>query len=91
LVKQFVADYNIKRVVISLYNAKANGIIERDHKFIVDILAKMIKEGISKWIRNLHAVFWANKIIIRKSIGYISFCLNIGMEAILLIEFDILI
>jgi hypothetical protein len=57
LIVQFVTDYDIKRVVISPYNAKANGMIERDHKPIINVLAKMIKGGIGKWVRNLHAIF----------------------------------
>jgi hypothetical protein len=56
LVMQFVTDYDIKRVVISPYNAKANGMIERDHKSVINALAKMIKGGIDKWVRNLHAI-----------------------------------
>ena len=56
LVKQFVADYSIKRVIISPYNAKVNGIIERGHKFIINALAKMTKGDVNKWIRNLHAI-----------------------------------
>jgi hypothetical protein len=56
LVVQFVTDYNIKRVVISPYNVKANGMIKRDHKPVINALAKMIKGGINKWIRNLHVV-----------------------------------
>jgi hypothetical protein len=45
---QFVTDYGIKRVVISPYNVKANGIIERGHKPIINALAKIIKGGIGK-------------------------------------------
>jgi hypothetical protein len=56
LVVQFVTDYSIKRVVISPYNAKANGMIERGYKSIINVLAKMTKGGIDKWIRNLHVV-----------------------------------
>jgi hypothetical protein len=86
---QFVTDYSIKRVIISPYNAKANGMIKRDYKSIINALAKMTKGGISKWVRNLHAILWADRIIIRKSTGYILFYLNIDMEAILLIKFNI--
>ena len=53
---QFVTDYNIKRVVISLYNTKANGMIEKDHKSVINILTKMTKNGIGKWIRNLYVI-----------------------------------
>jgi hypothetical protein len=45
---QFVTDYDIKRVVISPYNVKANGMIERGYKSVINILAKMIKGGIGK-------------------------------------------
>jgi hypothetical protein len=61
---QFVANYNIKRVVISPYNIKTNGMIKRDYKPVINTLVKMIKGGINKWIRNLHAVLWVDKIII---------------------------
>jgi hypothetical protein len=86
---QFVTDYGIKRVVISPYNAKVNGMIERDYKSVINTLAKMTKGGIGKWIRNLHIIFWIDKITIRKSTGYTPFYLNIGMKAILLIKFNI--
>jgi hypothetical protein len=53
---QFVTNYGIKRVVISPYNAKANGIIEKNHKPVINALTKITKGGISKWIRNLYAI-----------------------------------
>jgi hypothetical protein len=53
---QFVTDYSIKRVVISPYNVKVNGIIEKGYKSIINALAKMTKDGIGKWVRNLHAI-----------------------------------
>jgi hypothetical protein len=45
---QFVTDYDIKRVVISPYNAKVNGMIERGHKPVINALIKIIKGGIDK-------------------------------------------
>jgi transposase InsO family protein len=86
---QFVTDYGIKRVVISPYNAKTNGMIERDHKPVINALAKIIKDDIGKWVRNLHTIFWADRIIIRKNTDYTPFYLNIDMKAILLIKFNI--
>jgi hypothetical protein len=53
---QFITDYNIKRIVISPYNTKANGMIERNHKFIINALIKITKDGINKWVRNLYAI-----------------------------------
>jgi hypothetical protein len=63
--------------------------IKRDYKFIINTLAKITKGDINKWIRNLHVILWADRITIRKNTGYIPFYLNIGMEAILLIKFNI--
>ena len=48
LIMQFVTNYDIKRVVISPYNIKINGIIEKGHKSVINILAKIIKGGIGK-------------------------------------------
>jgi transposase InsO family protein len=45
MVEQLAADYGIKRVVISAYNSKVNGMIERGHLFIVNTLAKMTDGG----------------------------------------------
>jgi hypothetical protein len=45
IMKQLVVDYGIKRVVISAYNSKANGMIERGYLPIVNALAKMINGG----------------------------------------------
>jgi len=53
---QFVTDYSIKRVIISPYNVKVNGMIEKGHKPVINTLAKMIKGGINKWVRNLHVI-----------------------------------
>jgi hypothetical protein len=53
---QFITNYDIKRIVISPYNVKANGMIKRDHKPVINALAKMTKNDIGKWVRNLHAI-----------------------------------
>jgi hypothetical protein len=45
---QFVTDYSIKRIIISPYNVKANGMIERGYKPVINALAKMTKGGIGK-------------------------------------------
>jgi hypothetical protein len=45
VMEQLAADYGIKRVVISAYNFKTNGIIERSHLPIINTLAKMTDSG----------------------------------------------
>ena len=91
IVKQLAADYGIKRVVISAYNSKANGMIERGHLFIVNTLAKIIDSGEGNWVQNLYAILWADRTTVRKSTGYIPFYLNVSNEPILPIELDIFI
>jgi hypothetical protein len=89
VMEQFVADYGIKRVVISVYNFKANGMIERGHSPIINVFAKMTDGGEGNWVQNLYTVLWTDRMIMRKSTGYTSFYLNVGNESILRIELDI--
>jgi hypothetical protein len=76
--------------VISAYNSKVNGMIERGYSPIVNAFAKMIDGGKGNWVQNFHAVLWADRIIVRKSTGYTPFYFNVGNEPILPIELDIL-
>ena len=89
VVEQLVADYGIKRVVISAYNFKANGMIERGHSPIVNAFAKMTDGGEGNWVQNFYAVLWADRTTVRKSTGYTLFYLNVSSEPILPIELDI--
>jgi hypothetical protein len=89
VVEQLAADYGIKRVIISVYNFKANGIIERGYLPIVNAFAKITDGGEGNWVQNLHAVLWADRTTVRKSTGYTPFYLNINNEPILPIELNI--
>ncbi len=61
--------YKVKRIVISAYHPKANGMMERGHKPIVDALSKMSDRGSTNWVRNLPAVLWADQSTVRTSNG----------------------
>jgi hypothetical protein len=63
--------------------------IERGYKLFVDALSKMTKRGFKNWINNLFAVLWADRFIIRRSIGHIPFYLFCGKEPILSIKFNV--
>ena len=56
MAEQFAAIYGIMRVIISAYNIKVNGMIERGHKPVINALAKITKGGIGKWVRNLYTI-----------------------------------
>jgi hypothetical protein len=45
VIKQLVTDYGIKRVMISAYNSKVNGMIKRGYPLIVNTLAKITDSG----------------------------------------------
>ena len=72
----------IQRIQILAYNPKANGMIERSYGLIKNALSKM--EG--KWIVNLPAVLFANRITINTFTSYMPFYLVYGRELIFFVE-----
>lgn len=86
LVKAFTKKYGIKRVVISAYNSKANGMIERGHRSLKAALAKMTDGGEGSWLDNLHAVLLADRCTVKSTTGFTPFYILYGREAVLPIE-----
>ena len=72
----------IQKIQVLAYNLKANGIIEKGYEPIKNALSKM--EG--KWIINLPAILFANRITTNASTGYMPFYLVYGRELILLVK-----
>jgi hypothetical protein len=85
----FIRKYNIKRVQISIYYLQANGIIEKDHKLLINALSKIINREFRNWIDNLLAVLWTDRSTVRRSTGYIPFYLLYGKEPILPIKLKV--
>lgn len=81
--------YGIKRVVVSAYHPQANGMIEREHKPIVNALSKMSDRGSTNWVRNLPAVLWADWSTMRTSTGLTPYYISCGNEPVLPIELEI--
>ena len=80
-VKWLEEKYRIKGVTISLYNSQANGIVERPHWNLKQMLYKAIKEDVRKWAWYLHHVMWTNRITIRKGIGYSPYFMVMGAHS----------
>jgi hypothetical protein len=63
--------------------------IERGYKSFINALFKMTNGGLGNWVNNLFVVLWADRFIVRRSTGYISFYLFYGREPVLFIEFEV--
>ncbi|MAD84223.1 MAG: hypothetical protein CL912_14765 [Deltaproteobacteria bacterium] len=72
----------IQRIQILAYNPKANEIIEKSYGPIKNALSKM-KE---KWIINLPAILFTDRIITNASTSYMPFYLVYERKPILLVE-----
>jgi len=79
--------YRICHICISAYNSRANGIIERQHRTIQDLLVKACEGDPSRWPTVTPFVFWANHAMTCKSTRHSPFYMAHGIEPIL--PFDI--
>lgn len=76
--------YGIAHIRISAYNSQANGKIERPHFDIRQMLAKCCgEENLSKWYWFLHAVFWADRVSVRKRFGCSPYYFATGTHPVL--------
>ena len=70
-------------MIISPYNSQANGIIERLHWDLRQMLYKATKGDIRKWAWYLHYVMWADRITVRKGIGCLLYFMVIDAYPII--------
>ena len=75
--------YHIHHIKIILYNSQAQGPIERRHFDVREALIKATNGDISKWLDVAPSVFWAERVTIQKSTGYLPFYLVHGVEPLL--------
>jgi len=79
--------YNIHHIRISAYNKQANGLAERNHRSISESIVKACDGDISRWPEVTPHVFWADRVTVRKHLGFSPFYMVHGVEPIL--PFDI--
>ena len=79
--------YGIRHIRISGYNSQANGIVESKHFDVREAIMKTCKGEETRWRQVLPQVFWAERITIRKSIGYSPYYMVHGVHPLL--PFDI--
>ena len=88
-VEELANKYGLKRIITSAYHPEGNGLVERGHAPIVNALSKMSSGGFSNWVRNLHAVLWADRTTCRESTGMTPYRMNYGTEAVLPVELHV--
>ena len=81
------AKYGIHHIKISGYNSRANGLVESKHFNVREAIMKTCDGDESKWREVLPQVLWAERITIRKTIGYSPYYIVHGVQPIL--PFDI--
>ena len=76
--------WGIKNIRISPYNSQANGLIERPHWDIRQMLYKATgRKNTSKWFWFLDAVLWADRVTIRRRTGCSPFFMITGAHPVL--------
>ena len=76
----------VKRVSISAYNAKGNGMIERGHQPIVQALLALTVGTNKKWVNFLPQVLFADRTSVHEPTGWTPFYTVYGREPILPVE-----
>ena len=88
LTKELLERFNIRNVQVAAYHPQSNGLVERGHQNIVDVLAKLTalsgKPG--NWPAHLAAVSWAEQITVRKSTGMTPYRVVFGQACLLPVE-----
>ena len=83
-----LANYRVKRTVVSAYHPQSNGLVERGHDPIVNSLSKYCSKEPTKWPQYLPLALWADRVSIRRSTGYSAFELVYGRDCLLPIDFS---
>jgi len=79
--------YHISHIRISAYNKQANSLVEHSHRSIRESIVKACDGDISRWPEVTPYVFWANRVTVRRDLGFSPFYMAHGVHPIL--PFDI--
>ena len=76
----------IARTVISAYNARANGMVERGHQPITQALITLSEGSKRPWVDLLNWVLFADRTTVHGPTGFTPFYMVYGREAVLPVE-----
>jgi hypothetical protein len=74
--------FGIHRVQASAYNSHAQGLIERGHQGFINGLSMM--SGL--WTLKLHSILWAERVSLRRPLGFSPAQIVLGQNPVLPIE-----
>jgi hypothetical protein len=80
--------YHIKHIRISGYNSRANGLVERPHFDVRQACYKAAGGQENKWSQVVYAVFWSERVTIRRRMGCSPYFAAHGVHPVL--PFDII-
>jgi hypothetical protein len=72
VLEKLVKRYRINKMITSDYYFQINEMIKKNHKFLFDVLFKMLDDELKNWMNNLHVVFWIDCFIVKFIIDLIS-------------------
>ena len=75
--------YHVTHIRISGYNSQANGVVERPHFHIRDILFKACDGDASQWVSRVYSALWADRVTTRRRMGCSPYFAVTGMHPVL--------
>ena len=80
--------YKIHIKLTSIYHASINEMIKKRHWSLINVLSKLTKSKIERWLQHFHVMLWTDRIIVRNFINVVFFRLLYEHDAILLIAIE---
>jgi hypothetical protein len=81
-VDELMHKYGIHPIRISPYNSQANGIVERHHRDVREVIIKSCDGDDTRWYQVVHCVFWAERVTIHRATGLSPYFMVHGVEPI---------
>jgi hypothetical protein len=86
-VDELAHKYGIHPIHVSPYHSLANGIVERRHHDICEVIIKTCKGDEMRWNQVVHSVFWVECVTIQKAMGLSPYFMMHGVK--LIFPFDL--
>ena len=78
----FCNKYHINLVHSIAYYPQGNGLAESSNKSLVNIIKKLLEDNKNSWHTKIVHALWADRLILKKSIGVSPFQLVYGTDEI---------